>query len=85
MSGKAYYTQREVAEIFRVSQGTVIKWRQLGFLEYFRPPGSTRILYPTEAVESFKKEFTYRREVVNTQRISGRNGRRAALEKEWRI
>ena len=85
MTGKGYYTQKELAEMFRVSQGTIIKWRELGFLEYFRPPGSNRVLYPIEAVERFKNEFPYRREVINTQRLSGRNGRRAALEKEWRI
>lgn len=85
MSGKAYYTQREVAEIFRVSQGTVIKWRELGYLEYFRPPGCSRVLYAADAIEEFRKNFTYRKEVMNTSKIKGRHNRRVASQKEWRI
>jgi hypothetical protein len=85
MADRAYYTQKEVAEIFRVSQATVIKWRLLGYLEYFRPPGSSRVLYPVEAVEHFKKEYAFREEVRERPRINGSHSRRSAPQQEWRI
>ncbi len=82
---KMYYTQKEVAEEFRVSQGTVIKWRGLGYLEYFQPPGSGRVLYPAEGVERFRANYTYRGEVVQLKPVSGDKYRRAAQKRDWRI
>lgn len=83
--GKMYYTQKEVADEFRVSQGTVIKWRSLGYLEYFKPPGSKRVLYPVEGVERFRKKFTFRGEVIQLQSVAGIKCRRAAPNNDWRI
>jgi hypothetical protein len=79
-----YYTQQEVAEMFRVSQGTVIKWRQLGYLEYLRPPGSSRVLYTVSSVERFQDQFTCREE-VNKPQIDASSCRRVAPAKDWRI
>lgn len=79
-----YYTQREVAELFRVAQGTVIRWRNQGLLEYFRPPGSSRVLYTVEGVERFRKTFTRREEVVKPP-IDISRCRRVAPAKDWRI
>ncbi|MBC2734074.1 MAG: helix-turn-helix domain-containing protein [Desulfobacteraceae bacterium] len=80
-----YYTQREVAEMFRVSQGTVIKWRELGYLEYFRPPGSNRVTYSVDGVERFRKNFTYRKEVMQKPPATGSSYRRVAPANDWRI
>jgi hypothetical protein len=82
---KMYYTQKEVAEEFRVSQGTVIKWRSLGYLEYFKPPGSNRVLYPVEGIERFSKQFIFREEVIKSQPVAGINYRHAAPNTNWRI
>lgn len=57
---KKYLTQKEVAELFRVSQSTVKNWRDAGLLEYFQPPGSTRVLYPKAAIEEFESNYTRR-------------------------
>ena len=43
---KKYLTQQEVADLFRVSPGTVKNWRDAGLLDYFQVPGSSRVLYP---------------------------------------
>jgi excisionase family DNA binding protein len=57
---KKYLTQKEVAELFRVSQSTVKNWRDAGLLEYFQPPGSTRVLYPRASIEEFERNYTRR-------------------------
>ena len=57
---KKYLTQKEVADLFRVSQSTVKNWRDAGLLEYFQPPGSTRVLYPRKAIEEFEGNYTRR-------------------------
>jgi hypothetical protein len=57
---KKYLTQKEVADLFRVSQSTIKNWRDAGLLEYFQPPGSTRVLYPRESIEQFEKNYTRR-------------------------
>lgn len=85
MTTETYYTQKEVAGIFRVSQGTVIKWREQGYLVYFRAPGSNRVLYPVDAVERFQEEYTSREEVVAKRFSRGERKRRVAPEKQWRI
>jgi len=80
----SYYTQKEIAEFFRVSQGTVIKWRELGHLEYFRPPGSNRVLYPAAGIARFRETFTYREEVAKPP-LEISSCRPVAPEKNWRI
>lgn len=85
MAAKVYYTQEEVAGIFRVSQGTIIRWRNLGYLVYFRAPGSNRVLYLVDAVERFQREFTFGEEVVEKRLNGRRNRRRVAPQEKWRI
>lgn len=57
---KKYLTEKEVADLFRVSQPTVKNWRDAGLLEYFQPTGSTRVLYPSESIEAFERNYTRR-------------------------
>ena len=45
-----YFTQQEVADLFRVKPATVKNWRDAGLLDYFQPPGSSRVLYPKASV-----------------------------------
>lgn len=52
-----YLTQTEVADKFRVTPSTILNWRRRGLLEYFQAPGSTRVLYPAQAVERFEQEY----------------------------
>ncbi len=51
---KELWTQKEVANYFRVVQGTVKNWRDQGLLSYWQAPGSTRVLYLSGEVKDFR-------------------------------
>jgi len=53
-----FLTQKEVAEHFRVVQGTVKNWRDQGLLSYWQAPGSTKILYYQDEIEKFRDQNT---------------------------
>ena len=84
-----YLTQEEVALLFRVSPSTVKNWREAGLLVYFQPIGSTRVLYPREAVEEFEKQHTKKAKILEFRRPAevkkGKPGVSSKPQKEWRI
>jgi len=83
-----YLTQREVAGKFRVSQSTVKNWRERGLLRYFQAPGSSRVLYPIDAVEELERQsIKQKKEVVKLiTEIKGKRPRIPAQpQKEWRV
>ena len=87
ISNVQYLTQREVADRFRVTQSTVKNWRQNGLLRYFQAPGSSRILYPLETIESLEREsIKIEKEVTRKREIKG-NKRELSRrpEKVWRV
>jgi hypothetical protein len=53
-----FLTQKEVAEYFRVSQGTIINWRNKGLLSYWQAPGSSKILYYRDEIGEFRDQNT---------------------------
>ena len=55
---KELWTQKEVANYFRVVQGTVINWRNQGLLSYWQAPGSTKILYFRDEIKDFRNQNT---------------------------
>jgi len=84
-----YLTQEEVALLFRVTASTVKNWRDAGLLEYFQPTGSTRVLYPRQAVEEFEKQHTKKAKILKFKRPAevkkGKPEVSPKSEKEWRI
>ena len=86
---RKYMTQEEVALLFRVTPSTVKNWRDAGLLEYFQPTGSTRVLYPREAVEEFEKQHTKKAKILEFKRPAevkkGKPEVSPKSEKEWRI
>ena len=82
-----YLTQREVAGKFRVSQSTVKNWRERGLLRYFQAPGSSRVLYPIDAVEELERQsIKQKKEVVTLPEIKRERPRVPAKpQKEWRV
>jgi excisionase family DNA binding protein len=87
---KKYYTQEEVAILFRVSQSTIKNWRDKGLLEYLQPTGSTRVLYPRETVEEFERQHIKKAKVTEFKRPEpvkreepGLSSNR--IQKRWRI
>jgi len=82
-----YLTQREVAARFRVSASTIMNWREKGLLRYFQAPGSSRVLYPVDAVEELERlSIKQKKGVVNLTEIKRERPRIPARpEKEWRL
>jgi len=82
-----YLTQKEVAARFRVSAGTIMNWRERGLLKYFQAPGSSRVLYPMDAVEELERQsIKQKKEVVRLPEIKGNRPRLPAQpQKVWRV
>jgi hypothetical protein len=82
-----FLTQKEVADRFRVSSGTIINWREKGQLKYFRCPGSSRVLYPIVDIDEFEQKFTKaKKEVIRPTKIKREKPEISAKpEKEWKI
>jgi DNA-binding transcriptional MerR regulator len=84
---RKFLTQGEVACRFRVSPSTIKNWRSRGLLRFFQAPGSSRVLYPLEAVEELERQSLQKeKEVV---RLTGIKRERPQIsdkpKKEWRI
>ena len=86
---KKYLTQQEVADLFRVTPSTVKNWRDKGKLVYFQAPGSTRVIYPMEAIEEFERQHTTQAKVVEFTRPAEitriKPGVSSIRQKEWRV
>lgn len=82
-----FLTQQEVADRFRVTQSTILNWRRRGLLDYFQAPGSTRVLYPAEAVERFEQEHINKGKGGSKQPVVKRKRSEISAKpnKEWRI
>jgi len=86
---RKYMTQEEVALLFRVSPSTVKNWRDAGLLDYWQPPGSTRVLYPKVTIEEFEKQHTKKAKILEFKRPAEVKKEKpevsAKSQKEWRI
>jgi len=84
-----YLTQQEVADIFRVTPSTVKNWRDAGLLDYFQPPGSSRVLYPRESVSGFQQQHIKRAKVLEFKKPAEIKrempGISSKSKKEWRV
>jgi len=54
---KGFYTQTEVAQMFRCSKGSIIDWSKDGCFDVWRSPRNGRVLYTIESVERFYAEY----------------------------
>ena len=87
---KELWTQKEVADYFRVTQNTVIRWRRSGLLSFFRPPASTRVLYYRDEVKEFKQANTTEKKGDDKRKVKPADERKppdisATPDNEWRI
>ncbi|MBF0527729.1 MAG: helix-turn-helix domain-containing protein [Deltaproteobacteria bacterium] len=84
-----YLTQQEVADRFRVKPGTIKNWRERGLLPYLQAPGSTRVIYPKEAVEEFERQSTKTSKAIEKIKPAERKretpGMSSRPQQEWRI
>jgi excisionase family DNA binding protein len=51
-----FYTQKELANLLRVTEATITRWRQKGRLVYVRLPDADRVLYPKEEIDKLLKD-----------------------------
>lgn len=51
-----YYTQKELAQRWRITEATVKSIRDRGEIPYFFPPNSSRVLYPREKILTIEQE-----------------------------
>lgn len=58
-----YFTQKEVAIRWKVSQTTLKNWRDKGVLPFFRVPSSSRILYPVKVILNIEENNLQGKEV----------------------
>ena len=83
-----YITQKEMAEHFRKTEGTIINWRRKGYFTYFRAPGSNSVLYLRESVEGFERKNTAisnGKEVDKKPKPVKREKPVVSPTKDWRI
>jgi len=80
---RVFLTQSELAQRWRVTQSSIKNWRERGQLCYFQLPGSSRVLYPIEAVEEIEKEVMQRERKAEIRRE--KPGMSSKPKEEWRI
>lgn len=86
-----YWTQKELAIRWRVSESTVKSYRDNGDIPFFSPPGSSRVLYPKDDILTIeadnltlrkKEEYLQKQPVVIKRKkpvVSSKS------TKKWRI
>ena len=84
-----YLTQQEVADLFRVTPSTVKNWRDAGLLDYFQPPGSSRVIYPRDSVVEFQRQHIKRAKILKFRRPAEIKRTKpemsSNLDEDWRI
>ncbi len=88
---KDLWTQKEVADYFRVVPSTVKNWRNRGLIKYWQAPGSSRVLYFADEIKDFRdvNTFNCKGGVQNKNKIKAIKREKPVVsanpEKEWRI
>lgn len=86
-----FFTQKELAQRWRVTEATVKSIRDRGEIPYFFPPNSSRVLYPRkeiltieqEQLHSTKKEERQQKKTAISKRKQPVNPTKS--KQEWRI
>jgi hypothetical protein len=86
-----YFTQKELAKRWRITEATVVNIRNNGDLPFFTPPGSSRVLYPVEAILDIENQSIsfYKKENNRTKQLTEINRELPVNptnpNREWRI
>lgn len=86
-----YFTQKELAQRWRVSEATIKNIRDNGGISYFFPPNSSRVLYPRDeiiAVEQNKLNLTSKEDLTlkkNTEFKMKKPVVSSNSDKKWEI
>ena len=84
---KELWTQKEVANYFRVVQGTIKNWRDQGLQSYWQAPGSTKVLYYRDEIKDFRNHNTTFKKGGGKPKteVKREKPRISSTRKEWRI
>lgn len=83
---KKFYTQKELAARWHITQSSVKNNRERGLLPYFQIPGSSRVLYPVAEIERIEAENTKRpAKEVRPKPKANRKLPEVSSTREWRI
>ena len=86
-----YFTQKELAKRWKVSEGTIKNWRDRSIIKkYLRVAGSTRVFYPVDYIIEFEEQHTITaKEVANRDRKAELKREKPVVstkpKKEWRV
>ena len=83
-----FLTQKEVAELFRVSTNTIGNWEKRWFFSRWQAPGSTRVLYLSDEVRDFlDKNLKPRGEGAKPKKINGIKKERPVISsnRKWKV
>jgi hypothetical protein len=89
--GVVFFTQKELAERWRMTEASIKSIREKGGIPYFLPPASSRVLYPRDEIIMVEQErLNLTSKGKCKQNKSTVNKRKkpvnsADLNKEWRI
>ncbi len=86
---KIYFTQKEMALRWNISESCVKNYREQGKIPFFRMPGSNRVLYPVKGIEEIEAQNTISaKEVVKRTKpteIKKEKPGVSSTPKKWRI
>ncbi len=86
-----YFTQKELAQRWRITEATVKSIRDRGEIPYFFPPNSSRVLYPRKEILTIEQEQLRsankekRQQKQNTEYKMKKPVVSVQSTKEWRI
>jgi len=86
-----FFTQKELAQRWRVTEATVKSIRDRGEIPYFFPPNSSRVLYPRKEILTIEQEQLISTNKEERQQIKFNKSKMkkpvvsAKPNKEWRI
>ena len=86
-----WFTQKELADRWRISPGSIINLRKNGKIPFFKLPDSSRVLYPVNQIIELEQQHTqFTKEEKKKRKQPAELKRKkpvvsAKPKKEWRI
>jgi hypothetical protein len=82
-----YFTQKQLAQRWHCTEGSIINYRNKGIIPCFQLPESTKVLYPVEDIIEIEKNNTTRKggdkPVAEVKRVKPCVS--SSTFKEWRM
>jgi hypothetical protein len=84
---KELWTQKEVADFFRVVSGTVKNWREQGLIPFWQAPCSSRVLFHRDDIKDFRDKYTISKKGEDKPKAEIKKVKPSlsSEKKEWKI